>query len=255
MKKILTYSLAAAISLLLLYSCNKSQNAVNALKKSCLYSSKIDYFKKWANTFTEIDVYGTSGVIQKKSFIYPYGYFQLNSNGSYNVLSDNIPLTGNWTVSDRCELVLDDGKPYVRRFNVLKLTTDSLTISRKSGDTLYTQHYIAFVCPDVTKLENQWNNTLTVEQYYNSTSVYYTNYIYPIGYFKLNADFSYNVLSSGVPLNGTWLLDPNGCKLVLDKNTNIQRAFDIQQLTTDSLTIWRKDTVNKINYLQHYVKN
>lgn len=255
MKKLFIYNFIGLALLCIFYSCNKQPDAVAALKKSCLYNNKIDYFKRWANTFTEIDIYSTSGTIQKQSFIYPYGYFQLNSDASYNVLSDNVPFGGLWTVSDSCQLVLDPGKTYQRNFDVLKLSNDSLTLRRKTGDTVYTQHYIAFTCPDVTKLEYQWNNTSIVEQSYTATSVSSPVYIYPYGYFKLNSDLSYNVLSDGVPLNGTWQIDPNGCKLVLDKNTSLERAFDIQQLTADSLTIWRKDTIQKVNYLQHYKKN
>ncbi|WP_259068414.1 hypothetical protein HDF24_09315 [Mucilaginibacter sp. X4EP1] len=254
MKFFLTYSLFAIISLSLFNSCNKEPAAVAKLKASCLYNNKVNYFQKWSNTFTEIDIYTTSGAIQSQSFIYPYGYFQLNSDASYNVLSDNVPLKGTWTVSDSCQLILDPGTKIQRSFDVLKLSNDSLTIRRKAGDTVYTQHYIAYACPTAAQLEYQWNNVFTVEQNYNASTIFNTSYIYPVGYFKLNSDFSYNVVSDGVPLNGTWTID-TGCKLVLDKNTSLQRSFDIQQLTADSLTIWRKDTVNQINYLQHYKKN
>ena len=239
---------------IILSSCQKSPDAIAVLKKTCLYNSKTDYFKKWANTFTEIDVYNTSNVIQNKSFIYPNGYFKLNNDLTYNVESDNVPLMGTWTVTDSCQLELDPGKPAERKFDVLILSSDSLTLRRKSNDTVYTQHYIAYKCPDVTALEYQWNNTYTVEENYGFNGVYSTT-IYPVGYFKLNSDFTYNRPSDGVDLDGTWELDPNSCQLVLDLNTTNQRAFDIQQLTTDSLTIWRKDTVAKVNYLQHYKKN
>ena len=119
---------------------------------------------------------------------------------------------------------------------------------------MYIQHYIADKCPSLTLLEQQWDNTYTSEQSYNSTSVFNTVLIYPVGFFKLNSDFSYNVLSDGVPENGPWELDPVGCKLVLDKGNGNQRAFDIQKITTDTLVIWRKDTVAQINYQQHYLK-
>ena len=255
MKKTLPYLIVIFFGLSILYSCQKTPDAIQALKKSCLYNNKIDYFKKWSNTFTEVDTYTSAGAIQNKSFIYPYGYFQLSSNSTYNVLSDNVPLAGTWTVTDSCKLELDPGTSLDRKFDVLELSNDSLTLRQKIGTTVYTQHYVAFACPDITRIENQWDNTDIVEQAYNSTSILSTSYVYPVGYFKLNSDLTYNVLSDGVPLNGTWQLDPNGCQLVLDKNTSIQRAFDIQLLTPDSLTIWRKDTIARMNYLQHYKKH
>jgi hypothetical protein len=236
-------------------SCNKTPDAVEKLKQSCLYDSKTDYFKKWANTFTEIDVTNSAGVVQSKSYIYPLGYFQLNSSSTYNVLSDNYPLSGNWTITDSCQLELDAGTALDRKFDVLLLTADSLTLKRTATGFTYIQHYAAYQCPDVTQLEKQWDNAYILEQNYNSTIVYNPIYGTPTGYFILNSDYSYDVLSDGVPLNGQWTLDPNGCKLVLDKGTNLERGFDIQKITADSLVIWRKDTVAQMNYQQHYIKH
>ena len=256
MKTILTYIIVLFTALMLFNSCLKTPDAIEKLKKSCLYNNKIDYFKRWANTFTEIDTYAPDGVtLQSKSYIHPYGYFQLSNDQTYNVLSDNVPLKGTWDITDSCQLVLDPGNQLQRTFNVLQLTNDSLTISRKDGLTVLIQHYCGFSCPSTAQVVNQWDNTFTIEQYYTASTVYNTSYIYPVGYFKLNSDMSYNVLSDGVPLNGSWLIDPNGCLLTLDKGTNLERSFQFQTLTTDSLTIWRKDTVNAVNYLQHYVKN
>jgi len=249
------YPIAILLAAFANYSCNKTPDAVEKLKQSCLYDVKMDYFKKWANTFTEIDVTGGEGSVQSRSYIYPLGYFQLSSNSTYNVLSDNVPLSGTWTVTDSCQLELDAGTSLDRKFDVLLLTTDSLTLRRKTPGLTYIQHYSAYQCPSVSQLVAEWDNTYILEQNYNSTSVYNTQYVYPTGYFTLNSDFSYNVLSDGVPLNGQWELDPNGCKLVLDKNTNLQRAFDIQKITADSLVIWRKDTVAQMNYQQHYIKH
>jgi len=256
MKTFFTYTIVFFTALTLFSSCLKTPDAIEKLKKSCLYNNKIDYFKRWANTFTEIDVYNADGVtLQSKSIIHPYGYFQLSNDQTYSVLSDNVPLKGTWDITDSCQLVLDPGKPLQRAFNVTQLTNDSLTITRRAGLTLYIQHYCGFSCPNATQVEHQWNNTVTFEQYYTANTVYGSVYIYPVGYFKLNGDMTYNVLSDNVPLNGTWLIEPSGCLLTLDKGTNLERSFQFQTLTTDSLTIWRKDTVNMVNYLQHYVKN
>ncbi|MFI5161847.1 MAG: hypothetical protein ACHQHN_11255 [Sphingobacteriales bacterium] len=256
MKKILIYPVIVIVALMLFNSCLKTPDAIEKIKKSCLYNNKIDYFKRWANTFTEIDTYAADGVtLQTKSIIHPYGYFQLSNDQTYSVMSDNIPLKGTWDITDSCQLVLDPGKQLQRTFNVTQLTNDSLTITRKDGFTVLIQHYSGFSCPTATQVVNQWDNTLTVEQYYTANTVYNTSYIYPVGYFKLNGDMTYNVLSDGAPLNGTWLIDPNGCLLTLDKSTSLERSFQFQTLTTDSLTIWRKDTINAVNYLQHYVKH
>lgn len=249
------YLLLFIAGLTLNYSCKKTPDAVAKLKKSCLYNIKIDYFKKWANTFTEIDSTSASGAVKHKSYIYPLGYFQLDSNSTYHVLSDYIPLSGTWTITDSCQLELDQGTSLDRKFDVLSLTNDSLTIRRKEIGVTYIQHYVAYQCPSVTQLEQQWDNTYTLQQNYSDSVTYNPFYIYPTGYFKLNADFTYNVLSDGIPLNGKWELDQDGCLLVLDKKTNLQRAFDIQKITPDSLVIWRKDTISKVNYQQHYVKN
>jgi len=235
-----------------LYSCTKPLDAVDTLKKSCLYSDKIDYFKKWANTFTEIDTYSEAGTLVQSSKIYPIGYFKLNNDMSYNVFSDGVPQNGAWDINSNCQLVIDSNRSTQHDFQVLSLTNDSLTIRRKAGNQVYTQHYITYKCPDPAQLEKQWENTITVESYYDNLDIYLVQYIYPVGYFRLNADMSYNVLSNGVAQDGSWTIDPSSCRIVLDKGVPAERAFDIQKLTTDSLTIWRKDTVKHINYLQHY---
>jgi hypothetical protein len=111
-------------------------------------------------------------------------------------------------------------------------------------------------CVDVTKLEYQWDNKFTVEQNYTGTNtiVSYVD-IFPVGYFTLNAGGTYNVLSDNAPLNGSWDINQTGCQLVLDKATPTQISFSINLLTSDSLTIERKDTVAHVIYTQHYYKN
>lgn len=236
-------------------SCTKSVDAIETLKKSCLYNDKIDYFKRWSNTFTKIDTYTAGGQIQQSDEIYPIGYFKLNSDMTYNVFSDGVPQVGTWDLNSNCQLVLDSNKSNQRNFDVVSLTPDSLTIRRKSGNTVYTQHYRTFTCPNFAGLEAQWDNTVTYYEHYLDDRITYTEADNPLGYFRLNTDMTYNVLSNGVPQDGPWNIDPQSCKLVLDNGMPSQRAFDIQKLTTDSLAIWRKDTVKKINYLQYYIKH
>jgi len=254
-KKNCVYILTVITSVVMLASCQKDLPSIEKLKKSCLYNDKIDYFKKWANTYTEIKICGCTSSIAKNSVIDPIGYFQLNSDGSYNVYSDGVPLSGKWTVTPDCKLMLDSNTVRQRAFDVVSLNSDSIVLKRKSGDTTFIQHYLSYHCPSESQLEYRWDNTTTVIQNYDIASVITgSQTIYPDGYFTLNPDKTYNVLSNGVPLDGQWLLDQNSCKLVLDKGMPLERAFDIQQITTDSLTIWRKDTLQKVNYLQHYIK-
>ena len=233
-------------------SCLKSNEAIDDLKKSCLYDSEKDYFNKWANVFTVIETKVGSTISTET--IYPIGYFHLSNDGTYSRMSNGVPLSGNWDVSDSCKLVLDPQNSLKREFDVVKLTLDSLTLKRTDGNVTYTQHYVAFHCFDQSQLIQQWDNTVIIEEPYNGENTYPSSTIYPDGYFTLNANKTYDRLSNGVFLAGSWMVN-NDCKLVLDKGTNIERAFDIQKLTTDSLIIWRKDTVAHVNYLQKYVKH
>ena len=253
MRKITTL-IMFIVALGTLYSCQKRTDAIDHLKKSCLYNAKTDYFKKWSNTFTEIDTYNSAGAIDSKSFIYPIGYFQLNTNSTYNVLSNGVPLTGVWDVTDSCKLLLDKGTPLQRQFDVLKLSNDSLTLRRKDNNIVYTQHYVSFSCPETAKLLFRWDNTVIESEYFNSLGVYSTDVQYPDGFFTLNSNKTYNRISDGVSLDGTWEIN-DACQLVLDKTTPLERSFEIQKVTADSLVIWRKDVANGVNYLQRYKKH
>jgi len=254
MRKIFTYSTFAILFLLSFSSCVKSIDAVEDLKKSCLYDDKTDYFKKWASVFTEVDTYNTAGTVFNRSYLYPLGYFQLSEKSTYYVLSNGKPFGGNWDVSDSCELVLDPGDFIEKRYKVVKLTADSLTLTRKENNIVYTQHYAAYKCPDESKLANRWDNVSILEEYYTPNGALYPSINFPDGYLKLNLNGTYNRPSNGVNLDGKWQINQK-CRLELDKGTSIERAFDIQKLTADSLIIWRKDSVNSVNYLQKYVKH
>jgi hypothetical protein len=236
---------------LFINSCRKASLPVNI----CLNNSTIDYLKRWSNNFTQVDTYDGSGKLQKTSVTHPDGYFQLNSDFTYNLQNDGAPINGKWSINDSCQLVLNAHTSTEIRFSVIKLTADSLVIRQKSGNMVYTQHFGLFTCPDLTTLEYRWDNTATLETYYSGNFITSFNYIYPVGYFTLNKDASYNVLSNGISLNGTWGIIQPGCRLVLDKGKPLERSFDIQKLTADSLVIWRKDTTLKVNYFQYYKRH
>jgi hypothetical protein len=253
MKKSLTLLLFTSLSFIGLISCLKQPEAIEDLKKSCLYDDKTDYFKKWANAFTVIQTTNNDGKVIVEKTIYPIGYFWLNNDGSYKVLSNGDPRGGAWDVTDSCKLVLDPKTAIERNFDVLQLTADSLTLRRKDGNTIFVQHYAKFNCFDLSKMVKRWDNTTTEIQYYNDSEVYYTEYIYPNGYFTLLTN-TYERLSNGDYLSGSWSVDSE-CRLVLDKGKSLERSFQIQKLTSDSLIIWRKDTVAHANYLQKYVRH
>lgn len=266
MKNIVAYYSFIALCFTALFtSCQKEvvngDDGDGAHMPTCAYATtenKTILEKKWGNTFTKIDTYGTTGNIQSATTINPVGFFQLNSDGTYNVFSNNATLNGSWAINKNCQLVLDSGNVALQRnFDILGLSNDSLTIRRKQGNVVYTQHYRTFSCPDASKLLFTWNNAYIRTDYLFNNVLTGSSVEYPIGYFKLNADASYNVLSNGAPLNGKWMINTSNCRLVLDKNTTLERSFEILQLTSDSLTIRRKDTSNKavpVYYTQHYNK-
>ncbi|MFD0793248.1 hypothetical protein ACFQZX_06435 [Mucilaginibacter litoreus] len=246
---VLAFTLLAAV----FNSCVKPQEAIDDLKQSCLYDDKTDYFKKWANTVTTIDSVDASGSIVNTQTTYPIGYFWINADGTYKVLSNEAPRSGVWDVTTDCKFALDANSPMVKQFEVISLTTDSLIIRRKEGPKTYTQHYVAFNCFDLDKMLKQWDNTETEIQYYNENGSYSSYIIHPAGYFTLSTN-TYERFSDGDFLAGNWKVD-NECRLVLDPGTNLERSFEIQKLTNDSLVIWRKDLVNRTNYLQKYIKH
>ena len=252
MRKTFTLLSLAVLFTSALTSCLKQPDAIDNLKNSCLYDDKTDYFKKWANAFTEVITTDENAVVHSKT-IYPLGYFWINNDGTYRTLSNFSPKSGKWDVTDSCKFVLDPGKFNEREYDVVKLTADSLVLSRKQGKTVFIQHFAVFNCFDISKIIATWDNTETEIQYYNDTT-YSAQTIFPVGYFKLEANTNYSRLSNNDYLSGKWSID-NECHLVLDKGENLERAFEVQKLTADSLIIWRKDTVAQANYLQKYIKH
>jgi hypothetical protein len=223
----------------------------------CAYQTLVT--KKWLNTMIRTDIYSTVNPNTRLSSVktYPVGFFNLQANGNYEVLSENIPQTGKWQINTaNCNLVLDGTTAQERSFEIVKSTNDSLIIKRKSGSTIYTQYYKAYECPSTALLVNQWDNIATNYNYFNITgdAIIYSDTQYPIGYLIMKTDQNYNVLSNGVPQTGKWTLT-TGCKLVLDQGTAGERLFDILKVNKDSLTLWRNDNINRVALTQTYKKH
>jgi hypothetical protein len=215
--------------------------------------------KKWVNAFTEEDTYSSDGTtITGSTVIHPVGFFELYSDSTYRVVSDNVPLNGKWSAnSSYCQITLDTGKSNQRTFEIVKANDDSLVIRRKDGNVAYIQHYAVYKCPTLAQLEQTWDNIDIRTDFVTNGSFSGSSLIYPVGDFILNANATYNVVSNGVPLNGSWVLldQSHGCPLVLDQNTSISRSFDVLKVTSDSLTIYREDLTNGAAYTQRYKKH
>ncbi|TWR28221.1 hypothetical protein FPZ42_03130 [Mucilaginibacter achroorhodeus] len=253
MKRSLPTILSLFILAISLASCVRSQEAIDDLKKSCLYNDKTDYFKKWKSAFTEITE--VNGSVKKTATIYPLGYFWINSDGSYRILSDVAPKKGKWDVTDSCKFVLDAGRSYKKEFDVVKLDKDSLVLRYTQGNKTFTSHFAAFNCFDISKLIVTWDNTETEYQYYDDNEIYSRYTERPVGYFWLKPNTMYERESNGNYLAGSWTVDGE-CRLTLDKgDKKLERSFEIQKLTNDSLIIWRKDTLAHANYLQKYIRH
>lgn len=257
MKKVVSLYFLVAACMLLVCSCRKEIKDT----KICLHDSSINYLKRWANVLTRTDYHDDQGNITKSVIVYPNGYFQINSDFTYNLYSDDAPVNGKWNINGNCQFVLNPETMAERKFSVLQLSVDSLTISQIYGNITTTQHYASFTCPNLASLQFRWDNIFTLQASYKDT-VYKTQYLYPGGYFRLNTDASYNVVFGAtnnmpppLPTTGTWGIAQPGCLLILDKNKPGERAYDVQKLTADSLVIWRKDTVAKVNFLNHYSKH
>jgi hypothetical protein len=228
----------------------------------CLHDSSIDYLKRWGILTTQTDVFETNGAVKSRNITYPNGYFQINSDFTYNLFSDDAPVNGKWNINKSCDFVLNPNTAKERRFSVIQLSDDSLTLRQTSGLTSVTQRYTAFKCPSLASLGFRWDNAFTLQAPYSIDTVFKEIRSNQSGYFKLNINASYNLILgafNGMPpppqATGTWGIAQPGCLLVLDKNKTNERSYEVQKLTADSLVIWRKDTVVKQNFLQHFFKH
>lgn len=242
-----------------LSSCRKQETSQDI----CLHDSSIDYMRRWSIKSYETETVDANGKPVSHHFTYPNGYFQINSDFTYDLFSDDAPVKAKWTINKSCEFVLNAGTFKERRFTVLKLSEDSLTIRQRTGNTIITQKYAAFKCPAFNSLIARWDMAFTLQIPYGIDTVYKSEYIKQSGYFRLNGDASYNVVSNSLtpgyppppPVNGTWGVAQPGCLMVLDKSKINERSFEVQKVNGDSLVIWRKDTVNKLNLSRHYSKH
>ncbi|MFD2148224.1 hypothetical protein [Mucilaginibacter antarcticus] len=247
------------LAAVLLASCRKEVRTTDI----CLHDSSIDYMKRWSIKNYQTDVVDASGKLLSHSMVYPNGYFQINSNYSYNLFSDDAPFNGTWSINKNCEFVLNSGGFRERRFTVVKLSDDSLILHQKIGQTTVIQRYAAFKCPTSGSLIARWDMAFTLQRPYGIDTVYKSEFVKQSGYFRLNPDASYNVVFNSLtpgtppapPVNGTWGVAQPGCLLVLDKNKTNERSFEVQKVNADSLVIWRKDTVNNLNLSRHYSKH
>jgi hypothetical protein len=247
------------ILLAALGSCRKEDRSTDI----CLHDSSIDYMKRWSIKSYQTDVLDANGGLVSRSIVYPNGYFQINSNYSYNLFSDDVPFIGKWSINRNCEFVLNANTFRERRFTVEHLSNDSLTLMQKVGRTLITQKYAAFKCPTFSSLIARWDMAFTLQIPYGIDTTYKSEYIKQSGFFRLNPDASYNVVFNSLipgtppppPVNGTWGVAQPGCLVVLDKNKTNERSFEVQKVNADSLVIWRKDTVNKLNLSRHYSRH
>lgn len=239
-------------------SCEKVIYNEEVKKSDCNYENDSTFLnKKWVNTFTKIDIVDNKDSVIYSETIHPVGYFQLNLNKSYNVLSNDVPLNGKWNIDANCLLVLDANTSLERKFNIIKANQDSLIIQRKDGQTIYTQYYtkesgVPCLCIDRgNELTKKWKNTVTTIDEFNSLGNVINSYnIYPIGYFQLFKNNKYEVFSDGNSLNGKWEINIKNCNLILDKGSDLERCFIVKKLTSDSLVIYRRD--DNIAYTQKY---
>lgn len=239
--------------------------AFNACRKEvkntdiCLHNASIDYQKRWAIESTTIDVYDGGKKLVSHSISHPNGYFEINADYSYYLYSDDAPVKGTWNINQNCDFVLNAGTAKEKVFAVTKLSDDSLILRQDQGPTVITQKYKAFKCPSLASLQYRWDLRFTVQSPYGVDTVFKNEIVPQTGYFKLNNDASYNVVLAGTPppppTTGTWGIANPGCLLVLDRNKPNERSYEVQKVNNDSLVIWRKDTLNKLNLLRHYAKH
>jgi len=108
--------------------------------KPCYNATQI--VQTWRNDYIQVQDHGSKEVAESYK-LYPVGIFQLKKDGTYTVVSDEVPLEGKWLINPDCSLTLDKNSSNQRTFTVVRLSADSLVISRKDPATLtlYVQHY------------------------------------------------------------------------------------------------------------------
>lgn len=142
------------------------------------------------------------------------------------------------------------------QYNLVVISNTTKSVSVEFAEFAYNEIPVNAYCPyynNPQALTYKWFNAYTEKKHYdNSGNLLATSLEYPVGYFQINANKTYNVMSNNVPLNGNWEMRAEDCHLVLDRNTSLERAFKILKASTDSLVISRKDGL--LTYIQHYYK-
>lgn len=259
MKKItLLSTLLALLSVLTFTSCKHDDDETGP--EACNY--KLDIAYKWYNTTTTTDIYTNASLTTKSSssVASTVGFLKIDPNGTYELVRNDMAQIGSWKIDkETCKLILDDKAvtSLEVQYDILNLSASALIVKRVDGNKVITERYRTANCPSNTDLSKQWDNSRTFYFDYNSTTSLITNpdLIFPNGYFKLNTNLTYNVMSDGVPLNGSWKLGQPYCMLDLDEGKSIARSFEVVKLTADSLVIWRKDAAISKAYLQYYLKH
>ena len=230
------------------------------IPEPCNY--KLDIAYKWYNTYTTIDTYSDEARTKKlnSKIISPVGFLKVDPKGTYEIVSNDVAQIGSWKIDEKtCQLVLSDKAvtSIAIQYDILSLSSSTLIVKRIVGTTVYTEHYKTADCPSITQLAKQWDNTkiFYFDYFANTNQIVNPYVVYPVGYFKLNTDLTYNVVSDGVPLNGNWKLGQPYCMIDLDATKYNARSFEVVKLTTDSLVIWRKDATAGKAFLQYYLKH
>ncbi|MDQ7948072.1 MAG: hypothetical protein REI78_07450 [Pedobacter sp.] len=253
----------------IIFSCVITLLALNACKhgedeseptKGCF--SKLELSAKWYNTTTTVDTYTNASLTTKSGTAVSstVGFLKIDGNGTYEIVKNDAASTGTWKIDEHtCKVTLDDQSitSVDIQFDILSLSASALIIKRVDGNKVITERYRTASCPTNAELTKQWDNSRTFYFDYNATTSLVNNpaLVFPVGYFKLNTDLTYNVMSDGVPLNGSWKLGQPYCMLDLDATKTNARSFEVVKITADSLVIWRKDAAVAKAYLQYYLKH
>jgi hypothetical protein len=137
MRNRLSCSLLLTIPVLIIYTCK------NSGKSPCFDVKRVE--KRWTNVYILVQHFDRQHKITSSYYLHPVGSFTLRNDGTYSVVSDDVPLAGMWHLNYQdCTITLDKGNADSRTFVVEKLSNDSLTISRTDtpNRVIYGQHYV-----------------------------------------------------------------------------------------------------------------
>ncbi|MFB9842158.1 hypothetical protein [Mucilaginibacter ginsenosidivorans] len=137
MRNRLSRSLLFAVSILAISACR------NSSKSPCFDVKRVE--KRWTNAYILVQHFDRDNKVTNSYYLHPVGSFTLKNDGTYSVISDDVPLEGMWHLNYQdCTITLDKGNTDSRTFAVEKLSDDSLIISRTdtANRVIYGQHYV-----------------------------------------------------------------------------------------------------------------